>query len=121
MFSAQRIANRGWFPRFEQGSGRTLGPSQSSAIRCLNVLEEYRIMFICSFQHQRTSPPLNSRDGSKRDPLTGFIKPFPSSGGFGWQAGYGAFSVGVSQVADTITYTSSQEEHHRTRSFQEEY
>ena len=78
-------------------------------------------MFICSFQHQRTSPPLNSRDDSKWDPLTGFIKPFPSSGGFGWQAGYGAFSVGVSQVADSVAYISGPEKHHRTKSFQEEY
>ena len=36
---------------------------------------------------------------------------------FGWQQGYGAFSVGVSQLPATIGYI----EHHRTRTFQEEY
>src|SRR6516165_5438692 len=78
MFSAQKTANLGWFPRFGLGFGPILAPSQSSAIRCLNALEEYRIMFICSFQRQKTSPPLNSRDDSRRDPLTGFMRPSPS-------------------------------------------
>jgi len=40
---------------------------------------------------------------------------------FAWQDGYGAFTVGVSQIADTIRYIEGQREHHRTKSFQEEY
>ncbi len=40
---------------------------------------------------------------------------------FAWQEGYGAFSVSVSQVAETVEYIKNQAEHHRTRSFQEEY
>ena len=121
MFSAQKTANLGWFPRFGLGFGPILAPSQSSAIRCLNVLEEYRIMFICSFQRQKPSPPLNSRDASKRDLLTGFMRPSPSLGHLAGRPGYGAFSVGVSQLADTVAYISDQEEHHRTKSFREEY
>src|SRR5580692_2476702 len=46
---------------------------------------------------------------------------FPELRNFGWQEGYGAFSVGISQVPDTINYIQQQEEHHRTRTFQEEY
>jgi len=41
--------------------------------------------------------------------------------GFGWQEGYGAFSIGVSQVDDTIRYIASQAEHHRTRGFEQEF
>jgi len=41
--------------------------------------------------------------------------------GFQWQVGYGAFSIGASQVESVIKYISGQEEHHRTRTFQEEY
>ena len=41
--------------------------------------------------------------------------------GFAWQDGYGAFTVGVSQIADTVRYIAGQREHHRTKSFQEEY
>jgi putative transposase len=46
---------------------------------------------------------------------------FPQLKGFAWQTGYAAFTIGVSQVADTIAYISRQEEHHRTKNFQEEY
>ncbi|HLA85383.1 MAG TPA: transposase [Thermoguttaceae bacterium] len=40
---------------------------------------------------------------------------------FTWQEGYGAFSIGVSQVEDTVSYIASQAEHHRKRTFQEEF
>src|SRR4051812_31431834 len=40
---------------------------------------------------------------------------------FEWQGGYGAFTVSESQVPLIRRYILSQEEHHRTRSFQEEF
>ena len=40
---------------------------------------------------------------------------------FAWQQGYGAFSVGISQVQETVHYIEQQLEHHRRRTFQEEY
>ena len=40
---------------------------------------------------------------------------------FYWQRGYGVFSVSPSQLDVVLKYVESQEEHHRTRSFQEEY
>src|SRR5436305_5329816 len=40
---------------------------------------------------------------------------------FTWQEGYGAFTVGISQKDDTIRYIQSQAEHHRKRSFEEEF
>jgi len=40
---------------------------------------------------------------------------------FGWQRGYGAFSISQSQVAGVIAYIEKQEEHHRRMTFQEEY
>jgi REP element-mobilizing transposase RayT len=46
---------------------------------------------------------------------------FPAQGDFAWQEGYGAFSIGVSGVDGTIAYIQNQEEHHRTRTFQEEF
>ncbi len=42
-------------------------------------------------------------------------------GRFAWQEGYGAFTVGISQQAHTIAYINSQAEHHRKRSFEEEF
>ena len=46
---------------------------------------------------------------------------FPSRRGFEWQEGYGAFSVSVSGSEKTISYILNQEEHHRRRSFKEEF
>ena len=46
---------------------------------------------------------------------------FPNLRNFPWQQGYGAFSVGISQVQETVHYIEQQLEHHRTRTFQEEY
>ncbi len=40
---------------------------------------------------------------------------------FEWQGGYGAFSVHVSQIDRVREYIRGQEEHHRVRTFQEEY
>lgn len=41
--------------------------------------------------------------------------------GFAWQEGYGAFTVGASQVPQVRDYIAGQEEHHRKQTFQDEY
>jgi len=41
--------------------------------------------------------------------------------GFFWQRGYGVFSVSPSQVDSVLEYVNKQHEHHRTRTFQQEY
>ncbi len=46
---------------------------------------------------------------------------FRSHRDFAWQEGYGAFSISVSHVAQTIAYIQAQEKHHRKKSFQEEF
>lgn len=40
---------------------------------------------------------------------------------FYWQNGYGAFSVNPVQIETVVTYIENQHEHHRKKSFQEEY
>ena len=40
---------------------------------------------------------------------------------FEWQEGYAAFSVSASQVTRTIAYIERQKEHHRKRTFKEEF
>lgn len=40
---------------------------------------------------------------------------------FAWQGGYGVFSVSASQLEKTKQYIVNQQEHHRTRTFREEY
>lgn len=53
---------------------------------------------------------------------SGWIKTLGSSyTQFHWQRGYGAFSVSPSQLAEVVRYVEKQEDHHRTRTFQEEF
>jgi putative transposase len=40
---------------------------------------------------------------------------------FAWQEGFGAFSYSRSQIDSVIKYILNQEQHHRKRTFQEEY
>jgi putative transposase len=45
----------------------------------------------------------------------------PALAAFAWQRGYGAFSVGASDLEALRQYIDNQEEHHRKRTFQDEY
>ena len=40
---------------------------------------------------------------------------------FQWQEGFGAFSYSHSQVTDVIQYIANQKEHHKRKTFKEEY
>jgi putative transposase len=46
---------------------------------------------------------------------------FPNRREFAWQEGYGAFSIGKSQAEPTTQYIQTQKEHHRKKTFQEEF
>lgn len=46
---------------------------------------------------------------------------FPSLQGFAWQTGYAAFGVSESNIESVMLYIRNQEEHHRMKSFTEEY
>jgi len=45
----------------------------------------------------------------------------PGCKSFAWQDGYGAFTVSKSQTAEIQKYIQRQKEHHRIKTFQEEY
>lgn len=52
---------------------------------------------------------------------TEFIKRKGWSNGFKWQEGYGVFSYSRSHIRQVISYIQNQEEHHKKKSFKEEY
>lgn len=56
------------------------------------------------------------QDSSKWINEKGFVR-----GRFSWQEGYGAFSYSKREVPNVIAYIQDQEEHHRVRTFHEEY
>ena len=43
------------------------------------------------------------------------------NGKFNWQQGFGAFSYSKSQISNVCKYILNQEEHHKIKSFKEEY
>lgn len=45
----------------------------------------------------------------------------PEFAAFSWQAGYGAFAVSASKCDEVRRYIADQREHHRQRTFQEEF
>jgi REP element-mobilizing transposase RayT len=53
--------------------------------------------------------------GSSKMIRTTFTKDFE------WQEGYGAFSIGVSQVKGTVAYIKNQRAHHKRVDFREEF
>ena len=44
-----------------------------------------------------------------------------TNGKFNWQNGFGAFSYSKSQINTVIRYILNQEEHHKTKTFRDEY
>jgi putative transposase len=50
-----------------------------------------------------------------------WINEGPGGGKFAWQSGYGAFTVSASQAPVVRAYILNQAEHHRVRSFKEEF
>ncbi len=46
---------------------------------------------------------------------------FENRNDFGWQSGYGAFSVAYSSIDPAIAYIANQDEHHNKTSFQDEF
>ena len=46
---------------------------------------------------------------------------FPEHHLFSWQEGYGAFSIGISDVSRTMAYIETQALHHQTKDFKAEF
>jgi len=58
---------------------------------------------------------------TKRDSTNFVNDEIRPRGKFGWQQGFGAFSYSHSQIDAVVQYILHQEEHHRKKSFREEY
>jgi hypothetical protein len=79
------------------------------------------ITFRSSPRCREPFPKLNSSSKRRKHPSR-WIKALDARyRGFFWQRGYGAFSVSPSQLDAVLNYVKTQQEHHRTRTFQDEY
>jgi putative transposase len=85
---------------------------------CINGVADHIHIFIGMKPTQSVSDLLQDIKGSSSKWINekGFIK-----GKFEWQEGYGAFSYSMSHIQNVIRYIENQEEHHRKKSFLEEY
>ncbi len=69
----------------------------------------------------KSQPPVKFVEHVKRE-SSKFIKTLGREyGEFYWQRGYGMFSVSPKDRHEAEAYVRNQEEHHRTRSFQDEF
>ena len=69
-------------------------------------------------------PSIAVSEASKRikGGSSGWVKEnFPGCRGFSWQDGYGAFTVSKSAIPEVEEYIRNQREHHRARTFKDEY
>lgn len=84
----------------------------------INGMPNHIHVFIGYKPHQLVPDLLQDIKGSSSGWVNkkGFVK-----GKFHWQEGYGAFSYSHSQIDIVAKYIHNQEEHHRRKSFREEY
>jgi len=67
---------------------------------------------------------MSSSQGAKAlkgDSSYGIRREFPGMANFGWQDGYGVFSVSKSVIPSVAEYIRNQREHHSNQSFEDEY
>lgn len=84
----------------------------------VNGVSDHVHMFVNMKPGQSVSDLLKEVKGSSSKWINekGFLR-----GKFNWQAGFGAFSYSKSQIDRVIKYINRQEEHHKKKSFKEEY
>jgi hypothetical protein len=90
------------------------------------IPEAYRVGGVADHVHiactlPRTVPVSKLLEEIKKSSSAWIKQQASTSRGFAWQAGYGAFSLGQSQLDALIAYIDGQDEHHRKRTFKEEF
>ncbi len=84
----------------------------------INGMPDHLHIFIGMKPNQSVSDLMQEvkRDSSKWINENGFVK-----NKFEWQSGFGAFSYSISQIDAVVKYIKNQEEHHKKKTFIEEY
>ena len=92
--------------------------NQKHKLLTINGIEDHIHILIGFRPHQSLSNLMQDIKGDS----SGWINEnrFASSR-FAWQEGYGAFSYSRSHLSSVINYIENQEEHHRKKSFVEEF
>ncbi len=80
---------------------------------------EDHVHFLCALARTRTTAEVIKE--TKRASSLWIKTKAPTLHDFSWQNGYGAFSIGFSQIESVRNYITGQEEHHRKTTFQDEF
>jgi putative transposase len=118
--SAPRIASRGCAATSKNASGHISAASRENDMKPVMIggIENHVHLLLGIPPTLAVSKAVQLIKGGS----SAWIKEtFPGLRGFGWQDGYGAFSVNKSQVPDVTEYIRGQREHHHVKSFEEEY
>ena len=92
--------------------------SKGITIECMNVQVDHVHVLISLSSDQKVDDVVKLMKGESSHWINSenLIRPK-----FSWQRGYGAFSISSSHVEAVREYITNQDEHHRTRSFTEEF
>ena len=90
---------------------------ESPAIQTGGVSDHVHILFRLS----KNKPLANVIGSIKGESSIWLSETFPEIVEFSWQAGYGAFSVSASHIDSVVDYINRQAEHHRKRTFKDEF
>jgi REP element-mobilizing transposase RayT len=84
----------------------------------INGMPDHLHMFMGMTPDQAISDLMQAvkGDSSKWIHSKGFVR-----GRFEWQAGFGGFSYSISQIDNVVKYINNQQNHHKKKSFIEEY
>jgi REP element-mobilizing transposase RayT len=104
-------------PRLHAYLATTIRNLDSSWVVVGSVADHVHILFDMGKMHA----PVEFVEQTKRE-SSKFIKTLGARyKDFYWQRGYGMFSVGPAHRDEAEEYVRNQEEHHRTKTFQDEY
>src|SRR6185369_1741022 len=96
---------------------KTLKENQCPTLQVGGVSDHVHLLFVLSKNHSIASIVW----AIKRPSSKWAKRQLPQLRKFHWQEGYGAFSVSQSHVYQVQKYILNQQEHHRKKSFKEEF
>jgi REP element-mobilizing transposase RayT len=92
--------------------------NQGNKMLAINSMPDHAHIFIGMKPDAALSDLIRDVKRDSTNFINNEIKP---RGKFAWQEGFGAFSYSHSQIDSVVKYILNQEEHHRRRTFREEY
>jgi REP element-mobilizing transposase RayT len=105
-----------WRPRLHEYLGGTVRGLQGVAEAVGGVADHVHLLIGLNATHSLAEVMRDIKAASSR-----WVHETIGDQEFAWQDGYGAFSVSASQLETVKRYIARQAEHHRRRTFQEEY